>query len=303
VSKPRIPNLFIIGAPKCGTTAMSHYLAGHPAIFMSEQAGVKEPRFFCRDCWNPGGRQIASWPEYLHLFRCAPPSTRYLGEATPRYLRSQRAVPDILDACPSPRFVVMLRNPVELAASQHNQKVKEGKEDADFETAWRLQEERMRGHRLPAGVSSGRMLQYAEVARLGEQMRRLLEIANRRQVHWIFYGDFKEDPAGAYKQLLAFLRLPPDEKAEFPRANPSVRFRWNGLEKNLERIRRARASLGLPGGLGIHAAINRFNRVPGRAPLRPAFKRELQAYFRDDVTLLSKLTGRDLSAWQADPSD
>ncbi|MGH8275022.1 MAG: sulfotransferase, partial [Gammaproteobacteria bacterium] len=41
----RSPNLFIVGAPKCGTTAMSHYLAGHTRIFMSES---ELPRLFRR---------------------------------------------------------------------------------------------------------------------------------------------------------------------------------------------------------------------------------------------------------------
>ena len=40
------PNLFIVGAPKCGTSSMYDYLAQHPDIYMSER---KEPRFFGSD--------------------------------------------------------------------------------------------------------------------------------------------------------------------------------------------------------------------------------------------------------------
>ena len=42
----RMPDFFIVGAPKCGTTAMFYYLKQHPEIFMPEQ---KEPRFFSSD--------------------------------------------------------------------------------------------------------------------------------------------------------------------------------------------------------------------------------------------------------------
>lgn len=295
--EPRIPNLFLIGAPKCGTTAMSHYLAGHPDIFMSEQAGVKEPRFFCPDKWNPNGRQVTSWKEYLELFRLAPDSVQYLGEATPRYLRSRRAIPDILDVCKKPRFVVMLRNPVELAASQHNQKAKEGKENLDFEQAWRLQNDRMQGRSLPSGIKSGSVLQYAEHSLLGAQMEHLFRYVDRKQVYWIFYGDFKAAPGKCYRRLLSFLELSDDGRMEFSKHNPSVSYRWRALESGLAKVRRFRKRFGLPGGLGVNAMIDRFNKVPGRTPLRLAFKRELQDYFHDDILLLQKLTGRDLSDW------
>jgi hypothetical protein len=42
----KIPNLFIVGAPKCGTTSLHYWLSQHPEIFMSEP---KEPKFFCTD--------------------------------------------------------------------------------------------------------------------------------------------------------------------------------------------------------------------------------------------------------------
>ncbi|HEX2249085.1 MAG TPA: sulfotransferase domain-containing protein, partial [Gemmatimonadales bacterium] len=40
------PNFFIVGAPKCGTTALYEYLRLHPHVFMPE---LKEPHFFAKD--------------------------------------------------------------------------------------------------------------------------------------------------------------------------------------------------------------------------------------------------------------
>ena len=40
------PDFFIIGAPKCGTTALATYLAEHPNIQLSDP---KEPHYFCKD--------------------------------------------------------------------------------------------------------------------------------------------------------------------------------------------------------------------------------------------------------------
>ena len=42
----KIPNLFIVGAPKCGTTSLHYWLSQHPEIFMSDP---KEPFYFCKD--------------------------------------------------------------------------------------------------------------------------------------------------------------------------------------------------------------------------------------------------------------
>ena len=42
----RTPDLFIVGAPKSGTTSLYEYLKGHPDVFMSV---VKEPCYFSRD--------------------------------------------------------------------------------------------------------------------------------------------------------------------------------------------------------------------------------------------------------------
>lgn len=191
----RTPNLFIVGAPKCGTTAMSSYLAGHPDIFMSEQAGLKEPNFFCNDLWFSHQRHITTtWSEYLNLFALAPACVKYIGEATPLYLGSRVAIKNILENCPSPRFVVMLRNPVELVVSLHNQYVKAGLENVNFERAWNLQEKRLKGSSLPPGVDQGEYLNYANRAKIGEQLKRLYETVDREAVHCIFFDDFKRNP-------------------------------------------------------------------------------------------------------------
>src|SRR3712207_6966731 len=42
----RMPNLFVIGAAKAGTTALYDYLTQHPRVFLSQ---VKETMFFSRE--------------------------------------------------------------------------------------------------------------------------------------------------------------------------------------------------------------------------------------------------------------
>jgi hypothetical protein len=297
-----MPNLFIVGAPKCGTTALSNYLAGHPMVFMSEQAGLKEPHYFCSDANldhfpHATTRTLES---YLALFKNCGENMRYLGEATPIYLASRVAIGAILEQSPAARLIVLLRNPLELAEATHNEFAKYGMEIPSFEAAWRLQEARMCGLHLPPPFKVGGPLQYGRAAKIGEQVQRLLAIAPREQVHFILQGDLARDPAGVYRTLLRWLDLPDDDRAEFPRLNPSAHRRFPKIEKYLLWLRDKRHSLGLPGGLGIHALIEKFNRTE-RQPLRPEFVRELRAYFREDVALLTELIGRDLTDWTAVP--
>jgi hypothetical protein len=294
----RFPNLFIVGAPKCGTTALSHYLAGHPQIFMTETGGQKETMYFCEDMeLSHLNWRIRDEEAYLRLFDGADPNVGYWGEASVFYLFSERAVPRILQKSPDPRFIAMLRNPIELAHSLHNEWLKTVGEIPDFETAWRVQASRLKGHDLPARFSDGAALQYGEIAKTGAQLERMLALVDRRQMHIILYDDFSADTAASYAALLDWLGLEHDGQIEFEKINPSVVYQWRGIEYALRKIRTVRSALRLPGGLGIHALIDRFNKKDVRKPLRPAFRQELCDYFRNDVALLSRLLERDLSHW------
>jgi hypothetical protein len=266
----RFPNLFIVGAPKCDTTALSHYLAGHPQIFMTEIGGQKETMYFVEDMelsfltWR-----IRDEDSYLRLFDTADPSASYWGEASVFYLFSAIAIPRILQKSPDARLIVMLRNPVDLAHSLHNEYAKCHGEILDFETAWRLQASRTKGQNLPARFSDGDVLQYGAIAKTGTQLERMLKHVDRSQVHIILYDDFSANPAASYAALLDWLGLAHDGQALFEKINPSVVYRSRGLEYAFRAFRTLRGALRLPArGLGIHALVDRFNKKNVREPLR-----------------------------------
>ena len=104
----RRPNFFIVGAPKCGTTAMTTYLRDHPQIFMPLQ---KEPHYFAED--YPIFREVWTEKQYLHLFRSADSSHLAVGEASVWYLYSDHALPRIKAFAPDARIIVQVRNPVD----------------------------------------------------------------------------------------------------------------------------------------------------------------------------------------------
>jgi hypothetical protein len=301
------PNFFIIGAPKCGTTAMSEYLRTHPNVFMSK---LKEPHFFSSDIIN--SPYVRNVQEYLDLFRAASREQYMLGEASADYLMSKVAVEKIASFSPDSKIVIMLRRPSELVRSFHNQLVKHGVECVlDFEEAWNLQVERSQGRNLPRNIRFPKLLQYKMVGEIGTQVKRVVSIFPRDRVHIIFFDDFSVDPRGEYYRLLTFLGLHEDDREDFPRVNESIQYRWLWLGQLPKRLRgyvakpltTLRLKTGFR-GIGLIKMLDRFNTVPAqRPPLSIEFRRYLDEVFSDEVSILEELLGRDLSAWRAEPLD
>ncbi len=126
------PNFFIVGAPRCGTTALYSYLRQHPDVFLPD---YKEPHFFNTDM-NSGGA-IRDDAEYLALFASARDQAR-IGEASVYYLSSQAAPERIKSFCPTAKIVVMLRNPVDAVDALHAHQVAAWLEDVwDLELSYR----------------------------------------------------------------------------------------------------------------------------------------------------------------------
>lgn len=289
------PNFFILGGPKCGTTAMSEYLASHPDVLFSTP---KEAKYFHTD-FAPAHRLAHNIDEYLSCWGEERYKYRAVGEGTVWYLYSQQAVPNILEFNPEALFLIMVRNPVELAHSLHAQLLYGGDEDVeDFELAWRLQEQRRRGYETPTYCRDPKALLYGEVAKLGKQLERLYERVARERTHVILYDDFRQDTLQVYRRVLEFLGLPDDGRVSFPVVNPSKvvhRRRVAGIVRFGAAVKR---SLGIRRSFGVWRAVSSLvSRTQPRTHLNSEFRAELIEYFREDVEKLSRLVGLDLTAW------
>jgi hypothetical protein len=236
----------------------------------------------------------------------AQPEHTTRGESSVYYLYSRVALPNILEAHADAKFVVIVRNPIELAPSLHAQLLTNLNEDvADFPTAWRLQGVRAAGCCLPKDCMEPTYVQYAAVARLGEQLQRAYAVAGRERVHTILFDDFKRNPAQVYADVLTFLNLPHDGRREFPQVNgrTALRSRFFRQLINERRVPACFRHWGRQIGLHrVHEMLKSWNEVKSARPvLNGDLHRELIATFRDDVSLLGDLVGRDLRHWLAMP--
>ncbi|TAN52523.1 MAG: sulfotransferase [Methylococcaceae bacterium] len=294
------PNFFIVGAPKCGTTALSRYLQEHPQIFMCDP---KEPHYFADDL--PRHRYVDNLDAYQALFRPAV-TQRIVGEASVGYLFSAVALSNIRAYNPEAKIIAMVRNPLEMALSLHGQLLYAAYEDeTDFATAWHRQAERRSGLHIPPACRAPAFLQYAEVCRLGRQIERLLDIFPANHVKIIVFDDLAADTAAVYRDVLHFLGLPDDGRTAFARVNSAKRPRSRRLAQFVAKYKPLAVSWALRtqaiSGLNILPLMKRLVTVneqsTGKTTLAPALRAELATCFRDDVALLARLLQRDFSHW------
>jgi hypothetical protein len=300
----KLPNFFIVGAPKCGTTTLFEQLRRHPSVFMCEP---KEPQYFAADF--PRYRYVCEWRDYAALFDAAHERHAAVGEASALYLYSQCAIPDLLARFPGARLIVMLRNPVEMATSMHAQVLYDGDEDVEaLEGAWNRCSARARGELIPKSCRDAKVLLYDRIARLGFQLQRLLEVAPRENVMWIFREELMEKPAAVYRDVLTFLGLEDDGRTDLPLANTRKERRSQLLLMATGRVLRftsnppvwllrTRRALGLE-RVGIMGVLEWLNTRPAReSGLSREPKVRMLETFRPDIRLLEELTGRNLHHW------
>ena len=126
----RIPNLFIVGAMKSGTTSLHNYLDTHPQIFMSQKP--KETQYFLKEIYESKGED---W--YLSLFELAG-NARIIGESSTDYTklpRHQGVVQRIAAFNPEARIIYIMRDPVERSISHYWWEVQWSAEGRDMLTA------------------------------------------------------------------------------------------------------------------------------------------------------------------------
>jgi hypothetical protein len=307
---PRRPNLFLVGAPKSGTTSLHRYLQEHPDIYMSR---TKEPGYFAPDVVGARPDQPFHYPRdeaaYLALFDNAR-DEQWVGESSTAYLMSTRAPTLVHEFEPGARAIVMVRNPVDLMYSLHAERVAGGSEQiTDFAEAVAADDDRRAGKRMPRR-HAGFGVAYSDNAMLGEQGVRWVAAIGRDNVHVIVFDDFAADTPAEFAKVLEFLDVDTSFRPEsFAVYNASHRRRGGAarLVRPLLRNRFSRWVSGqaLPALIGEQRTMRFANRFGARRltkqaherdRLSPDLRRQLAAGFQDDVRKLGSLIDRDLVA-------
>jgi hypothetical protein len=316
----RAPDFFIVGHPKCGTTALYLMLRRHAQIYMPD---IKEIRFFTPELRSrfqqPGsGRRPQTLEQYLAMFASAGPQQR-LGEASPSYLRSTTAASRIAEVQPAARIIAILREPASFLRSFHLQSLHNHIEtEKDLRKAIALEADRREGKHIPRYSHSPDALMYCQHVRYVEQLRRYHAVFAPEQVLVLIYDDFRRDNQDTLRRVLRFLDVDDAlaiDAVETPPLDGVRSQRLHQMGRAMTVARRNPAAAGrvsraanalAPASLRGQRFRSLWRRVVFSAPPPPddALMLELRERFKPEVVQLSDYLGRDLvSEWGYDRID
>ncbi len=304
------PDFFIVGAPKCGTTALNHYLAAHPDIYVAQ----KELHFFGADLHFSPRFYRRDRDAYLAEFDAWNGQTR-AGETSVWYLFSRQAAAEIKAFNPNARIIIMLREPVAMLYSVYCAFCADGNENLPtFKEALAAENDRRARRRISRQTYLAQALAYRTTACFTEQVRRYFDAFGRERVLVIIYDDFSTDTADSYRKTLDFLGVASGGAGVAfevingnVNGNLSVRSRAMLAILNDPLIRRT--AIGLrrwvprrifmavqKTGLRLEA-INSIKSPQKRSPPELELQLSLRREFAPEVERLSALLERDLTHW------
>jgi hypothetical protein len=277
----RLPNLFLIGAMKSGTTTLAAHLIRSPDVAFY---AVKEPQIF-----NAGTHHAIR--ARLDALGPCDPDTRWILDATPNYTRapddgSAEAIKAMVSE--TPRFIYMMRDPVERVISHY---------------FWNRERY---GETLPFMEAIARDRRYIEPSLYDVQIKRYISLFDPAAFTWLSFEDFVRDPAATVARLLEGLGAAPaadidlkkkgsstnkvvTREARFPRLMTALRAN-RGLVEFAKLIIPARH---------IVPIMRRLTREIPRMEIAENEKAEVhERYFKGLAARTEALTGLDLSHWR-----
>jgi hypothetical protein len=311
-SHGRVPDFFIVGHPKCGTTALYDMLAAHPRIFTPE---LREPTFFASELPREDHRSKlpASLEEYRALFAAAPPE-QLVCERSATYLWSASAARRIAEAQPGARIIAILREPASFLRSLHLQNLQSHYETVtDLGAALALEDARRAGRKIPRRCRRPPALLYSEYVRYVEQLRRYRAAFAEEQMLVLIYDDYRAANEATVRRVLRFVGADDRVPIAPTEANATVRIRSQPLDELVHSVSVGHGPLSRAAKASLKALAPRRLRRPALAavqrrlvlaPPPPVDERlalELRRRFAPEVVALSEYLGRDLvSLWGYD---
>ena len=284
------PNLFIVGAPKCGTTFLYHYLKKHPDIYFPE---FKEPHFFGSDLIRRNGAYDLSLNQYYDLFKS---DKKIIGEASTFYIFSKNAAKEIYNFNPEAKIIIMLRDLVDLACSLHSQFVFSGDEVIeDFKEALDLEKNRLNGMNIPNQTTVVNKLFYTNnILGLPQNINSFINYFKKENIKFIFLSDIKTNPQKVYFETLDFLKIDSnikfsDFKVINKNKNYKLKFIRNFIKKYSVCLGKIRSKI-IKKPLGIIKYIEFLNKKEiDRIPISNDLKNNLNNKFSEINTDIKKI--------------
>lgn len=277
----RGPNLFIVGAPKAGTTSLYHYLADDARIFFPQ---IKEPHFFL----SAPSRVDIDKETYVGLYTSGQHAA-YRGDASPFYLWDPQAAAKIRRWEPEAKAIILLRDPIARAYSHYWMNVVSGVQRRTFLSA--LVED------MSSKVKGFKISHlYVECGQYAEQVKRYMDEFGMSNVLILESSELLEKPDAIMSQIYEFLGLALERGIVASELYNQALVPRNGMARILLNAERTRAVVKriVPERIKLSLRPVVFSsRVP---PIDDKAARLLQTIFRPEVARLREITGRKLQS-------
>jgi hypothetical protein len=295
-----LPNFFVIGAAKSGTTTLFNVLRQHPQIFCSI---VKEIRFFSNDEFYAKG---TDW--YLSTYFAGAENYPARGEATPHYLSwSERVAPRIKDVYKDQdiKFIAIFRDPVKRAYSHYWHQFRLGNETLSFKDALVAEDHRLKDNWEAFSSGGVGTFAYYRLGCYATRLKPFLELFSPDQFLFLLQDELRNEFSRTMAKTTSFLGV--DTSFEFrpmvsnPASMPKSRFFFNLLTKPSPLHRIARFLVPIPTvRSSIKGSLRRATLEPFRyPPMDESIEQSLRARYADEIKQLESLTHMDLSNWYA----
>lgn len=281
-----IPNFFIVGAPKAGTTSLYEYLSMHPEVYMP--ASIKEPDYFSHEeilqqKLYYKTEHITNEQKYEALF-AGVTNQKAVGEASVSYLFYPGTASNIYRFNPAAKILIILREPVERAFSHYLMDSRLGLLDASFEE---IVFQRLK-HQFAA-------MYYQQIVSLGEyaaQIERYLAVFGPDQVKILFYDHLKSDPEAVMRSIFEFLGINADFYIDTSQKFNAYAAPKNALVAKMYKMHRVRSSISQLVPEGVKNSLrNTFFKESKKPEVSNEAKAFLKDHYRNDVQKVRELTG------------
>jgi len=207
-----IPNLFVIGAPKAGTTGFVAGLKSHPQIFVPNE---KEPRFFDAHLFYDykEDRPVKSLGDYLEMYSCAESSGKdYRVDGSVFNMYSRKSINNILCLSPDAKFIIILRDPLTAVKSMFSQRMKYisphmREVSESFDECWQLMKARQDNCNFPKGCRNKILFRYDLLYSYERYIPFIVDLVQRKNLYIGSYAKLKNSPNEFYSEVTEFLGL------------------------------------------------------------------------------------------------
>jgi hypothetical protein len=294
------PDVYVVGAPRCGTTSLYDYLSQHPEVFVPAK---KELHYYTRHplserVGGPGDRAIASTivtseNSYLRHYR---PASRYLRRAdvSPSYLFNHHVSSAIRRDVPGAYIVAILRDPVERAYSQYLHLRRTQQETLSFEKALAAEPRRIADNWSDAW-------RYVDSSRYAPGVAAYLSEFGAERVHVMFTEELASDPQTVMADLFHFLGVSALSAVRPVWRNSGGEVRSRALARVISRPNRATTTLARTLSQSARTRVSlRLFEANTRAPkpIPETARSTLARAFEQDALELTRLLGRGVP-WHA----